>query len=113
MKPPLSLRISDLMDNPKLLGPYFAGPSWDTWRAVLKASFAEKMSAAELAIFKEVAGGRNPPKHRIAEGIYAVGRGGGKEFHGRPCRDLPGREFQSERQAPAWRGCNNFMRRRQ
>ena len=48
MKPPLSLRISDLMDNPKLLGPYFAGPSWDTWRAVLKASFAEKMSAAEL-----------------------------------------------------------------
>ena len=107
MKPPLSLRISDLMDNPKLLGPYFAGPSWDTWRAVLKASFAEKMSAAELAIFKEVAGGRNPPKHRVAEAIYAVGRGGGKDSTAALVATNLGVNFNARRSG------NNFMRRRQ
>lgn len=79
MKKPLNLRVSDVMNSPKLLGQHFHGTSWDTWRAVLKATFAEPMTAAEIAAFREVAGGRDPPKHRVSEAVYAVGRGGGKD----------------------------------
>jgi hypothetical protein len=79
MKKPLNLRVSDVMNSPKLLGQHFRGTSWDTWRAVLKATFAEPMSDAEIAAFREVAGGRDPPKHRVSEAVYAVGRGGGKD----------------------------------
>jgi hypothetical protein len=32
------------MSHKHLFGPYFRGPSWDTWRAVLRAAFAESMN---------------------------------------------------------------------
>jgi hypothetical protein len=70
MKRP-ALRISDVMDSPKLLGSYFKGPSWDRWRAVVKAAFAEPMTGAAIAAFREIAD-RDPPGQR-------VGRGGGKD----------------------------------
>lgn len=74
-----TFRIGDVMTNPKLLGPYFLGPSWDTWRSVLKATFAEPMTEAEAAIFSTVAGGRGPPQQRVSEAVFAVGRSGGKD----------------------------------
>jgi hypothetical protein len=77
MKRP-ALRISDVMDSPKLLGSYFKGPSWDRWRAVVKAAFAEPMTGAEIAAFREIAD-RDPPGQRVAELVCAVGRGGGKD----------------------------------
>ena len=79
MKKPLGLRITDMMSRPSLLGPHFKGDSWNRWRAVIKAAFAEPMSAEEIAAFKEVAS-REPPKHRVSEAIFAVGRGGGKDL---------------------------------
>jgi hypothetical protein len=79
MKKPLSLSIANMMSRPSLLGPHFKGPSWNLWKAVLKGTYAEPMTDEEIVAFKEVAGGRDPPKHRVREAVYAVGRGGGKD----------------------------------
>jgi hypothetical protein len=78
MKKPLNLSITNLMTHSSLLGPHFKGESWRRWHAVIKAAFAETMSAEEIVAFKEVAS-RDPPKHRVSEAIFAVGRGGGKD----------------------------------
>jgi hypothetical protein len=61
-----------------LLAQHFVGSSWDRWRAVLKAAYAEPMSAAELALFREVAD-RDPPPAPVSELWAIVGRGGGKD----------------------------------
>jgi hypothetical protein len=76
---PVTFSITDVMTNPKLLGPYFSGPSWATWRSVLKAAFVEPMTDEEVATFREVAGGRSPPQQRVSELVNIVGRGGGKD----------------------------------
>lgn len=78
MKNPLTIRVTDAMSSRKLLGPFFAGPSWATWRAVLKATFAEPMTDDEVSTFRSVAE-REPPKKRVDEAVYIVGRGGGKD----------------------------------
>jgi hypothetical protein len=78
MKKSSTIGIVDAMNSPQLFGPFFAGASWNTWRAVLKATFAEPMNGEEIAIFHSVAE-RTPPKHRVAEAVYIVGRGGGKD----------------------------------
>ena len=65
--------------DPNLLGNAFAGPSWATWRAVLKAAYAEPLTDAELALFRAVAGDRNPPRRRVRELIVVAGRRSGKD----------------------------------
>jgi hypothetical protein len=63
----------------KLLGPYFAGSSWATWRAVLKAAYAELLDAEELVRFHSVAGERDPPTRRVKELVVIAGRRSGKD----------------------------------
>ena len=75
MKP---ISISAAMDSPALFEPYFRGPSWNVWKAVLKAASAEPMDDAQKAAFAAVAS-RSPPKKRVKELVCAVGRGGGKD----------------------------------
>ena len=75
----MSATIIDFLDDPELLGGHFAGPSWDCWRATLKAAFALPVSEDELETFQEVAGGRNPPTKPVRELVCAVGRSGGKD----------------------------------
>ena len=77
MNAPSTIGVVDAMDNDLLLGPHFIGDSWSTWRSVLRATFAEPMSDADLATFRAVAE-RDPPKQRVSEAVYIVGRGGGK-----------------------------------
>jgi hypothetical protein len=67
------------ISDPELLGGAFAGPSWDTWRAILKAAYGEPLDAAELALFRTVAGDRAPPRHRVRELIVIAGRRSGKD----------------------------------
>ena len=76
----MSLHISpaDAMDSPHLFGPFFEGASWDMWRAVVKAAFAEPMTDGEVAQFRAVAE-RDPPEKRVRELVAIVGRGGGKD----------------------------------
>ena len=75
MKKLLAISVSAAMSSPKLLGPFFGGESWATGRAVIKAMFAEKMSEAEIASFREVAE-RDPPKQRVAEATIIALPGG-------------------------------------
>jgi hypothetical protein len=72
------IRVTDAMTDERLLGPHFAGASWANWRAVLKAAFAEPMSASEIETFRVVAE-RNPPSNPVSEAVFVVGRGGGKD----------------------------------
>ena len=48
----VALDIVQTMDHPGLFKQWFDGPSWDGWRAVLKAAFCLPMSEAEIAFFK-------------------------------------------------------------
>jgi hypothetical protein len=58
---------------------WFAGPSWNGWRAILKAAYCLPMNEEELAFFGEVAGGRAPPTKRVRELWCVGGRRGGKD----------------------------------
>jgi hypothetical protein len=70
--------ITDALDDPNLFGRWFSGPSWATWKAVLKAAFCIPMTPDELTLFRGVAQ-RDPPKHRVRELWAVVGRRGGKD----------------------------------
>jgi hypothetical protein len=73
-----TISVADAMASPKLLAPFFAGSSWDTWRVVIKAMFGERMTASEIETFRTVAE-RDPPTKPVSEAIAVVGRGGGKD----------------------------------
>ena len=75
----LSITAGDAMASPHLFEPFFSGPSWATWRAVVKATFAESLTPAERLLFAGVAGDRQPPVKAVRELVCAVGRGGGKD----------------------------------
>jgi hypothetical protein len=70
--------IIEAMDSPALFGRYFAGPSWDNWRAVLRGAFALQMTEAELAFFRSVTG-REPSAKRVREVDVVAGRRSGKD----------------------------------
>jgi hypothetical protein len=72
------MNIVEAMGDPNLFGAWFSGPSWSTWRAVLKGAFCLPMDAGELKLFRAVAE-RDPPKHRVREVWAIVGRRGGKD----------------------------------
>ncbi len=54
--------IQAMQDVEDGFGRWFAGDSWANWRTVLKAAFALPLTAGELLTFRELAGGRDPPK---------------------------------------------------
>jgi hypothetical protein len=72
------VNIVEAMDDPTLFGPWFAGDSWDGWRAILKGAFALRMTPDEQAFFRQVAE-RVPPKQRVRELWIIAGRRGGKD----------------------------------
>jgi len=66
--------IGDVLDDENLLGRHFKGPSWDNWKALLRAAFAEPLSHAQHRVFEELAGGRAPPEQRAKEWWTLSGR---------------------------------------
>jgi phage terminase large subunit-like protein len=70
-----SAAISDV----NLLGSAFAGPSWDTWKTVLRAAEGLPLTADQLDVFRTVAGDRPPPSRRVKQFWAIVGRRGGKD----------------------------------
>ena len=68
----------EAFDAPDIFGPYFRGPSWDTWRAVLKAAHGVPLDDTELELFRSVAD-RDPPKQRVKELWVIAGRRSGKD----------------------------------
>ncbi len=72
------MNIVEAMDDKRLFGPWFKGPSWNTWRAVLKAAHALSMTADDVARFRTVAE-RDPPRKRVRELWVRAGRRAGKD----------------------------------
>jgi hypothetical protein len=68
---PIDITVSEALASPKLFAPHFAGSSWDTWKAVVKAAYAEPMNAAELALFRSVAE-RDPPTKPVGEVVLLL-----------------------------------------
>ena len=50
--------IVEALGDANLFGPWFSGPSWSTWRAVLRTAFHLPMDAEDLVLFRAVAGDR-------------------------------------------------------
>ena len=73
-----AITLTEAMESPALFEPWFHGPSWAGWRAVLKAAFALPMTDEETAFFRRVAH-RDPPKRRVKEAWFVCGRGAGKD----------------------------------
>jgi hypothetical protein len=59
--------------------PWFPTDTWGGWQAVLKAMDALPMTADEIAFFKSIAGGREPPTRRVSELVAACARRTGKD----------------------------------
>src|SRR5690349_12782712 len=72
------MKFSVALSSKKLFAPFFGGASWATMTAVLKAAFAEQLTADALAKFKAVAE-RNPPTKRVRELAIIAGRSAGKD----------------------------------
>jgi hypothetical protein len=73
-----AISIDEALTDPELFEPWFAGETWDGWRAVLKAAYALPMTGDEVDFFRSVAE-RDPPKRRVRELWCVVGRRGGKD----------------------------------
>ena len=73
------MNILDVMNDPEAFAPWFAGPSWDAWRCILRAAYCLPMSPQELVRFDELAGGRSPPRKRVRQLYVVGGRRGGKD----------------------------------
>ena len=48
---PIDITVSEALASPKLFAPFFAGPSWDTWKAIVKAMYAEPMNTSRARAF--------------------------------------------------------------
>jgi hypothetical protein len=72
------MNIVQCLDDPNLFRPWFSGPSWATWRSVLKGAFAILMDDNELKLFRAVAS-RDPPKRRVRQLWVCSGRRAGKD----------------------------------
>jgi hypothetical protein len=76
--------LVEAMDSPALFKPWFPLASdgvdtWSGWKSVLKACYALPMSDDEVAFFKSIAGGREPPTRRVSELVAACARRTGKD----------------------------------
>ena len=67
-----SVSITDTLSHADLLGPWFSGQSWATWRAILRAAFGLSLDDAERALFHAVAE-RDPPIYTLPR-VLGVGR---------------------------------------
>jgi hypothetical protein len=74
----MALDIVSAMNDAALFEPWFRGPTWNGWRAILKGAYALPMTSEEVEFFRTVAE-RDPPKQRIRELWIVAGRRAGKD----------------------------------
>jgi hypothetical protein len=72
------MNIHQAFQDPALFGPWFQGPSWNGWGAILKAAFGLPMTRGERMLFRAVAQ-RDPPRKRVRELWIIAGRRAGKD----------------------------------
>jgi hypothetical protein len=76
---PKPVTIIDTLDDPALFQPWFPGPSWNTWRTILKAAFGIALDNSELETFHGLARDRPPPERQVRELWIIAGRRAGKD----------------------------------
>lgn len=64
--------------GPKLFGSLFVGPTWQGWRAVLRALFGLPMDEVESALFRQLTGRTVAPTTQAREAYLIIGRRDGK-----------------------------------
>ena len=74
-----TISLIEAMDDPALFAPWFPGDTWEGWRTVMKAAFAEPMTGEEVEFFKSIAGDRDPPAKPVRELWVVAGRRAGKD----------------------------------
>ena len=74
----MNVEIGTALSDERMFAPFFVGKSWDPWRSVLRAAFAEPMTKAETTFFRTVAQ-RDPPTQRVKEFWVISGRRSGKD----------------------------------
>ena len=77
--PTAGISYSEACQHPDLFGPWFAGPTWSTWRVLDKALFGDPLTEAELAIFAELTGRPAAPMEMSTEAWLIMGRRSGKD----------------------------------
>src|SRR5215510_13509143 len=82
MKPATRLQCTyvDACNDPNLFGPWFSGPSWDTWRIVDKSLFGLPLTTDELDTFRELTGRTEAPTAAAREAWLICGRRAGKDI---------------------------------
>ena len=75
---PIAISVSQALASERLFAPFFAGSSWNTWKAVVKAMFGEPLNTTEHELFHAVAE-RDPPRQPVPEMAAVAGRGAGKD----------------------------------
>ena len=81
----MSLTILDAMEDRELFGAHFkrgafGADSWANWKLCLKTFFALPMSAEERVLAEKFTGRADlPPAQPFTEGVFLVGRRGGKD----------------------------------
>ena len=65
--------------DPRLLGGVLRGDSWANWRILLIATAGEELNPTEREIFQRFTGRSREPRERIEEGLFLIGRRGGKD----------------------------------
>ena len=68
------MNILEFQNSPELMGNSFQGESRAAFRSVLAGAFAIPMENDALALFKRLAGGREPPTRRVSELWIIAGR---------------------------------------
>ena len=99
------IEIGTALTDPRMFAPFFSGTSWDPWRSVLRAAFAEPMTKAESAFFRTVAQ-RDPPSQRVRELWIVSGRRSGKDSVASAIAAHVGATFEARgRLRPGERAC--------
>ena len=75
-RPRTTLRTA--LSDKNLLGSIISGKSWKPWRTLLIAAMGEELTPDERALFKELTQRDHEPKKRVEDGVFVVGRRGGK-----------------------------------
>ena len=57
----------------------FPGDTWGRWLSALRAAWGAKLSPEDEALFREIAGGREPPTTKVRELWVLAGRRSGKD----------------------------------
>src|SRR2546430_1777313 len=74
------MNILQALDDPKVFGQFFKGPTWDGWRIFLAALFGLPLTSEQLTLYTKHTGRTTTPTSPLHEAWLCIGRRGGKSF---------------------------------